>query len=263
MKHVTKTFGPKVALEDVSLDIPEGKIFGLLGPNGAGKSTLIRIINRITIATQGEVLFQGHPISEEDVSRIGYLPEERCLYKDLRVYEQISLIAELRKMSRNETETAMNYWIERLDIQDLYESRIRELSKGNQQKVQLICALIHDPAVIVLDEPLSGLDAINAEKFKEVIEELRQKDKIILLSSHQFEYIEEFFQKVLLIKDGKCVWYGEVDTLKHLSKHRYIRFIATEMKEYFMEDGVISQSVSGRSVYTGAFTLGAFSIVPV
>ena len=247
-ENMTKIYDNGRGIRDISFTVAPKEVMGVIGVNGSGKTTTFKCLLQLLDLTDGKILLNDEELQKHHKGLFGYLPEERCLYKDLRVYEQITLIAELRKMSRNDTETAMNYWIERLDIQDLYESRIRELSKGNQQKVQLICALIHNPAVIVLDEPLSGLDAINAEKFKEIIEELRQKDKIILLSSHQFEYIEEFFQKVLLIKDGKSVWYGEVDTLKHLSKHRYIRFSTGELKEYFMEDGVISQSVSGNSV---------------
>ena len=158
VKHVSKNFGEKVALDDVTLDIPEGKIFGLLGPNGAGKSTLIRIINRITIATKGEVYFQGHPITSADVAHIGYLPEERGLYRKMKVGDQAMYLAQLRGMSYRDAARELKAWFVRFGIQDWWNKKIEELSKGMAQKIQFITTVVHKPSLMILDEPFSGFD---------------------------------------------------------------------------------------------------------
>ena len=163
VQNVTKTFGSKVALDHVSLEIPEGKIFGLLGPNGAGKSTLIRIVNRITLATEGQVLFQGNPITEEDVAHIGYLPEERGLYRKMKVGEQAMYLAQLRGMSAREAAVELKKWFVRFDIADWWNKKVEELSKGMAQKVQFITTVVHKPSLMILDEPFSGFDPVNAE----------------------------------------------------------------------------------------------------
>lgn len=158
IKHVSKNFGEKVALEDVSLDIPEGGIFGLLGPNGAGKTTLIRIINRITIPSSGQVLFQGHPITQSDVEKIGYMPEERGLYRKMKVGEQAMYLAQLKGMSRQQAQEALKEWFIRFGIQDWWNKKVEELSKGMAQKLQFITTVVHQPRLLILDEPFSGFD---------------------------------------------------------------------------------------------------------
>ena len=162
IKNVSKSFGEKVALENVSLEIPEGKIFGLLGPNGAGKTTLIRIINRITIPTSGQVLFQGKPITQSDVERIGYMPEERGLYRKMKVGEQAMYFAQLKGMSKADAQASLKEWFTRFGIQKWWNKKVEELSKGMAQKVQFITTVVHNPKLLILDEPFSGFDPVNA-----------------------------------------------------------------------------------------------------
>ena len=191
VKHVTKHFGPKVALDDVSIDIPEGKIFGLLGPNGAGKSTLIRIINRITMATGGEVWFNGRPITDEDVAHIGYLPEERGLYRKMKVGDQAMYLAQLRGMSSRDAARALKDWFVRFGIQDWWNKKVEELSKGMAQKVQFITTVVHKPSLMILDEPFSGFDPVNADLIRKEILRLKEEGATIILSTHNMESVEE------------------------------------------------------------------------
>ena len=214
VKNVTKNFGPKVALDHVSLDIPEGKIFGLLGPNGAGKSTLIRIINRITIASGGEVYFQGHPITEEDVSHIGYLPEERGLYRKMKVGEQAMYLAQLKGMSAREAAVELKKWFVRFEIQDWWNKKVEELSKGMAQKVQFITTVVHRPSLMILDEPFSGFDPVNAELIRKEILRLKEEGATIILSTHNMESVEALCENIALINKGKLVVTGGTDEIR-------------------------------------------------
>ena len=214
VKNVTKHFGPKVALDNVSLEIPEGKIFGLLGPNGAGKSTLIRIINRITIATGGEVYFQGHPITEEDVSRIGYLPEERGLYRKMKVGDQAMYLAQLKGMSARDAAVELKKWFVRFEIQDWWNKKVEELSKGMAQKVQFITTVVHRPALMILDEPFSGFDPVNAELIRKEILRLKDEGATIILSTHNMESVEALCENIALINKGKLVVCGGTDEIR-------------------------------------------------
>ena len=214
VKNVTKNFGPKVALDNVSLDIPEGKIFGLLGPNGAGKSTLIRIINRITIASGGEVYFQGHPITEEDVSHIGYLPEERGLYRKMKVGEQAMYLAQLKGMSAREAAVELKKWFVRFEIQDWWNKKVEELSKGMAQKVQFITTVVHRPSLMILDEPFSGFDPVNAELVRKEILRLKEEGATIILSTHNMESVEALCENIALINKGKLVVTGGTDEIR-------------------------------------------------
>ena len=214
VKNVTKTFGPKVALDKLSLDIPEGKIFGLLGPNGAGKSTLIRIINRITIASEGEVYFQGHPITEEDVSRIGYLPEERGLYRKMKVGDQCMYLAQLKGMSSREAAVELKKWFVRFDIADWWNKKVEELSKGMAQKVQFITTVVHKPSLMILDEPFSGFDPVNVDLIRKEILRLKDEGATIILSTHNMESVEELCENIALINQGKLVAYGGTDDIR-------------------------------------------------
>ena len=214
VKNVTKTFGEKVALDNVSLDIPEGKIFGLLGPNGAGKSTLIRIINRITIASDGQILFQGNPITEEDVARIGYLPEERGLYRKMKVGDQAMYLAQLKGMSAREAAVELKKWFVRFDIADWWNKKVEELSKGMAQKVQFITTVVHKPSLMILDEPFSGFDPVNAELIRKEILRLKDEGATIILSTHNMESVEELCDNIALINKGKLVVTGETDEIR-------------------------------------------------
>ncbi|MBR4734729.1 MAG: ATP-binding cassette domain-containing protein [Bacteroidales bacterium] len=214
VKNVTKTFGEKVALDNVSLDIPEGKIFGLLGPNGAGKSTLIRIINRITIASAGEVLFQGHPITEADVARIGYLPEERGLYRKMKVGDQAMYLAQLKGMSARDAAVELKKWFVRFDIADWWNKKVEELSKGMAQKVQFITTVVHKPSLMILDEPFSGFDPVNVDLIRKEILRLKDEGATIILSTHNMESVEELCENIALINKGKLVVCGGTDEIR-------------------------------------------------
>ena len=214
VKNVSKSFGPKVALDHVSMDIPEGKIFGLLGPNGAGKSTLIRIINRITIASEGTILFKGHPISEEDVAHIGYLPEERGLYRKMKVGEQAMYLAQLKGMSAREAAVELKKWFVRFEIQDWWNKKVEELSKGMAQKVQFITTVVHKPSLMILDEPFSGFDPVNAELIRSEILRLKEEGATVILSTHNMESVEALCDEIALINKAKLVITGGTDDIR-------------------------------------------------
>ena len=188
-KDVCKSFGEKVALDHVSVDIPKGKIFGLLGPNGAGKTTLIRIINRITVPNSGTVLFDGRPITQDDVEKIGYLPEERGLYRKMKVGEQAMYFAQLKGMSYRDASTELKKWFVRFGIESWWNKKVEELSKGMAQKVQFITTVVHKPSLLILDEPFSGFDPVNAQIIREEILRLRDEGSTIILSTHNMESV--------------------------------------------------------------------------
>ena len=215
VKNVSKSFGPKVALDHVSMDIPEGKIFGLLGPNGAGKSTLIRIINRITIASEGTILFNGHPITEEDVAHIGYLPEERGLYRKMKVGEQAMYLAQLKGMSARDAAVELKKWFVRFEIQDWWNKKVEELSKGMAQKLQFITTVVHRPSLMILDEPFSGFDPVNAELIRKEILRLKDEGATVILSTHNMESVEELCDQIALINKAKLVVTGGTDEIRH------------------------------------------------
>ena len=239
VKHVTKHFGPKVALDDVSIDIPEGKIFGLLGPNGAGKSTLIRIINRITMATEGEVWFNGRPITDEDVAHIGYLPEERGLYRKMKVGDQAMYLAQLRGMSSRDAARALKDWFVRFGIQDWWNKKVEELSKGMAQKVQFITTVVHKPSLMILDEPFSGFDPVNADLIRKEILRLKEEGATIILSTHNMESVEELCDEIALINKARLVVTGGTDDIRH-------RFGEDNVEIEYTEDFVRKQEVLTR-----------------
>ena len=213
-RNIRKTFGEKVALDSVSLDIPKGKIFGLLGPNGAGKTTMIRIINRITIPTSGEVLFEGRPITQGDVEKIGYLPEERGLYRKMEVGDQAMYLAQLKGMSASEARAELKKWFERFGIQDWWKKKVEELSKGMAQKLQFITTVVHKPDLLILDEPFSGFDPVNAELIRKEILRLREEGATIILSTHNMESVEELCDNIALINKSRLVITGGVDEIR-------------------------------------------------
>ena len=212
---VCKAFGEKVALDKVSIDIPKGKIFGLLGPNGAGKTTLIRIINRITIPSSGVVLFDGRPITQNDVEKIGYLPEERGLYRKMKVGEQALYLAQLKGMSYSEAMSELKKWFVRFGIESWWNKKVEELSKGMAQKIQFITTVVHKPSLLILDEPFSGFDPVNAQVIREEILRLRDEGATIILSTHNMESVEELCDNIALIDKSKVVISGGVDEIRH------------------------------------------------
>ncbi len=212
--NVVKRYAHHLALDEVSIQVPRGQIFGLLGPNGAGKTTLIRIINRITAPDSGEVLFDGHPSCPEDVYHIGYLPEERGLYKKMKVGEQAIYLAQLKGLSYHEAKRRIQAWFEKFGIMPWWGKKLEELSKGMQQKVQFIITVIHEPELLIFDEPFSGFDPINAELLKREILELRDKGHTILFSTHNMASVEEICDRIALINHSKVVLDGEVDAIR-------------------------------------------------
>ncbi|MGM9736076.1 MAG: ABC transporter ATP-binding protein [Candidatus Cryptobacteroides sp.] len=226
-KDVCKSFGEKVALDHVSVEIPEGKIFGLLGPNGAGKTTLIRIINRITIPNSGTVLFNGRPITQGDVERIGYLPEERGLYRKMKVGEQAMYFAQLKGMSAREAGAELKKWFVRFGIESWWNKKVEELSKGMAQKVQFITTVVHKPSLLILDEPFSGFDPVNAQVIREEILRLKDNGSTIILSTHNMESVEELCDNIALINKSHVVIEGGVDEIRHKYGNNNVELIYT------------------------------------
>lgn len=224
-KNVCKNFGTKVALDNVSLDVPEGKIYGLLGPNGAGKTTMIRIINRITIPNSGEVLFNGRPITQRDVEKIGYLPEERGLYRKMEVGDQAMYLAQLKGMCEKDARAELKKWFVKFGIQDWWKKKVEELSKGMAQKVQFITTVVHKPSLMILDEPFSGFDPVNAELIRKEILELKEQGATIILSTHNMESVEELCDNIALINKSHLVLSGGVDEIRRQYGNNHVELI--------------------------------------
>ena len=222
-----KSFGEKVALDHVSVDIPKGKIFGLLGPNGAGKTTLIRIINRITIPGGGEVLFDGRPITQDDVEKIGYLPEERGLYRKMKVGDQAMYFARLKGMSSRDAAVELKKWFVKFGIESWWNKKVEELSKGMAQKVQFITTVVHKPSLLILDEPFSGFDPVNAQIIREEILRLKEEGATIILSTHNMESVEELCDNIALINKSHVVITGGVDEIRHKYGNNNVELIYT------------------------------------
>ena len=227
-RNLSKSFGPKKALDCVSLGIPEGKIFGLLGPNGAGKTTLIRIINRITIPGSGEVLFEGRPITQRDVEKIGYMPEERGLYRKMKVGDQAMYLAQLKGMSAADATRELKVWFERFGIEGWWDKKVEELSKGMAQKLQFITTVVHKPSLMILDEPFSGFDPVNAELIRQEILRLKQEGSTIILSTHNMESVEELCDEIALINNGRLVISGAVDEIRRSYGNNNVELIYTD-----------------------------------
>ena len=230
-KNVSKSFGEKVALDNVSVEIPKGKIFGLLGPNGAGKTTLIRIINRITIPNSGTVLFDGRPITQDDVEKIGYLPEERGLYRKMKVGEQAMYFAQLKGMSYREAQEELKKWFVRFGIESWWNKKVEELSKGMAQKVQFITTVVHKPKLLILDEPFSGFDPVNAQVIREEILRLKEEGATIILSTHNMESVEELCDNIALFNKSHVVISGGVDEIRRQYGNSNVELIYTSEKE--------------------------------
>lgn len=244
VKNVVKQYGDYTALNNVSLQVPKGSIYGLLGPNGAGKTSLIRIINQITLPDSGEVILDGEKLSPHHVQHIGYMPEERGLYKTMKVGEQALYLAQLKGLSKKEAKKQLQYWFEKLEIQGWWNKKIQELSKGMAQKIQFVVTVLHQPKLLIFDEPFSGFDPVNANLIKDEILELKKKGATIIFSTHRMESVEEMCDDIALIhKSNKLIEGKLVDVKK---EHRTNSF----------EVGVLSDNVE-RLMYelTQQFTL--------
>lgn len=218
--NLTKTYQGFKALDDFSVQIPQASIYGLLGPNGAGKTTLIRILNQIIYADYGTVLFNGHPLNAEDVSQIGYLPEERGLYRNMKIGEQLVYLATLKGMSVEQAKAQLNFWFEKFQIQSWIDKKVSGLSKGMAQKVQFISTVLHRPKLLILDEPFSGFDPVNAEVIKNEIIELKNNGTTVILSTHRMESVQELCDRICLIHQSKKILEGEVNDLQQQAKDR-------------------------------------------
>jgi ABC-2 type transport system ATP-binding protein len=211
---IEKKFANHTALDNVSINVPENSIFGLLGPNGAGKTTLIRIINRITAPDKGEILLNGRPLQPEDVNIIGYLPEERGLYKKMKVGEQALYLAQLKGLPKKEALKRLKIWFEKFEIQAWWDKKVEELSKGMAQKVQFITTILHEPQLLIFDEPFSGFDPINANILKQEILDLKKKGSTIIFSTHNMGSVEELCDHIALIDNSKNILEGQIDTIR-------------------------------------------------
>jgi ABC-2 type transport system ATP-binding protein len=245
VKNVVKQYGDYTALNSVSLQVPKGSIYGLLGPNGAGKTTLIRIINQITMPDSGEVLLDGKKLSPNDVQYIGYMPEERGLYKTMKVGEQCLYLAQLKGMSKADAQKQLKYWFEKFEIEGWWNKKIQELSKGMAQKIQFIVTILHHPKLLILDEPFSGFDPVNANLIKDEIIELNKKGTSIIFSTHRMESVEEMCDYIALIHKSNKLIEGKLEDVKR--QYRTNKF----------QIGIMTNNVEGLMYdLTQKFTVG-------
>jgi ABC-2 type transport system ATP-binding protein len=223
LQNIVKAYEKQVAVDDVSFSVPRGSIFGLLGPNGAGKTSLIRIITTITRADEGTVYLDGEKLHSRHPEQIGYMPEERGLYRKMKVGDHLTYLARLKGLTASEASDKIGYWFEKFSIEDWWGKKVEELSKGMQQKIQFIATVVHEPKLLILDEPFSGLDPVNTNLIKAEIHELRDKGISIIFSTHRMEQVEEICEHIVLINQGKNVLEGEVDRIKNQFKDNLFR----------------------------------------
>ena len=245
VKNVVKQYGDYVALNSVSLTIPKGSIYGLLGPNGAGKTSLIRIINQITLPDSGEVLLDGEKLQPHHIQQIGYLPEERGLYKSMKVGEQCLYLAQLKGLSKKEAKVQLDYWFEKLDIKGWWNKKIEELSKGMAQKIQFVVCVLHQPKLLIFDEPFSGFDPVNANIIKDEILSLKEKGTTIIFSTHRMESVEELCDHIALIHKSNKLIEGKLEEVKR------------QYRSNSFEVGILTDNVEGLMYdLTQKFTVG-------
>lgn len=234
VQHVSKHYRAHTALDDVSLTIERGRVFGLLGPNGAGKTTLIRMINNIIKPDSGMILFDGKPLSASDVARIGYLPEERGLYRKMKVGEQAIYLARLKGLSSSEAKRRLESWFDKFGIMPWWDKRVEELSKGMQQKVQFVCTVLHEPELLIFDEPFSGFDPVNAELLKSEIIALRERGSTLIFSTHNMQSVEELCDDIALINQSHLVLSGSVTEVR--ARYRLPYYRMTLAGEWHIDD---------------------------
>lgn len=240
LQNVVKKYHNHVAVNNTSFDVPKGSIFGLLGPNGAGKTSLIRIITTITGADSGSIYLDGERLNIDHPKDIGYMPEERGLYKKMKVGEQLLYLAQLKGMPKSEAKKNLKYWLEKFSIVDWWDKKIEELSKGMQQKIQFIATVVHDPKLLILDEPFSGLDPINTNLIKDEIYELNKKGKSIIFSTHRMEQVEEICERIILINKGNKILEGRVDEIKESYKDNLFEIVFDGHLPSGMQDDTFS-----------------------
>ncbi|HEX7367427.1 MAG TPA: ATP-binding cassette domain-containing protein [Pelobium sp.] len=233
IRNIVKEYAKHRALDDVSMEIERGTIFGLLGPNGAGKTSLIRIINQITAPDSGEIYFNGEKLNQNHISKIGYLPEERGLYKKMEIGEQMLYLARLKGLSRADATARIKYWFEKMEMQSWWKKKVEDLSKGMQQKVQFVATVLHEPELIILDEPFSGFDPVNAEVIKNEILELNQKGSTIIFSTHRMESVEELCKHIALIHKSHKILDGSVKSIKNSYRNNTFHIGVNQSIEQF------------------------------
>lgn len=238
-QNINKQYTNYQALNNVSIHVPEGSVYGLLGPNGAGKTTLIRIINRITAPDSGQIFFKGREFNADDVAYIGYLPEERGLYKKMKVGEQALYLARLKGLSKKDATAKLNYWFDKFEITGWWNKKIEELSKGMAQKVQFIITLLHDPELIILDEPFSGFDPVNANMLKNEVLDLKAQGKTIILSTHDMGSVEELCDNISLINKAETILEGKVSDIRQQYKQNKFELV------YSGEESALMESLNG------------------
>ncbi len=250
LEHIVKQYGDFRAVDDVSFSLPDGIIFGLLGPNGAGKTTLIRIITTIIPADEGQVFIAGERLHERHPEIIGYMPEERGLYKRMKVGEHLMYLARLKGLSQSEARQAIEDWFDRLDIKDWWNKKVEELSKGMQQKIQFIATVVHNPKLLILDEPFSGLDPVNTELIKKEIRRLRDEGATIIFSTHRMEQVEEICERIVLINRGKKIIEGEVNDIRQTYKENLFEILYQGKLKTSVENKVqaVMENTPGRLV---------------
>lgn len=261
INNIVKQYANHRALDNVSIEIERGSIFGLLGPNGAGKTSLIRIINQITAPDQGEILLNGEKLNPSHISRIGYLPEERGLYKKMEIGEQMLYLAQLKGLSRADATGRIKFWFEKMGIQSWWNKKVEDLSKGMQQKIQFIATVVHDPELIILDEPFSGFDPVNAQLITNEILELNRKGATIIFSTHRMESVEQLCDSIALLHKSKKILDGKVKDIKNLYRNNIYRIAFSgkidsaensmfSIKEQENEDGITHLTIQIEKKYS-------------
>ena len=247
--NIHKQYAGHKALDGVSIQVPQGSIYGLLGPNGAGKTTFIRIINQITAPDSGNITFNGESLQQKHIVQIGYLPEERGLYKKMKVGEQALYLAQLKGLSKKEAKTKLRNWFQKLEITSWWDKKVEELSKGMAQKVQFITTVLHEPKLLIFDEPFSGFDPVNAEIIKKEILALKEQGATIIFSTHRMESVEELCDHIALINQGKCILQGSINEVKSAYRsHTYQLQFEGELKA--VKDFEIISQKANSAVFT-------------
>lgn len=256
VRNIIKEYSKHRALDDVSFKIEKGSVFGLLGPNGAGKTSLIRIINQITAPDGGEIIFKGEPLNSDHISQIGYLPEERGLYKKMLIGEQMLYLAQLKGLSKADAINKINYWFEKMEMQTWWDKKVEDLSKGMQQKVQFVATVIHEPELLILDEPFSGFDPVNAEIIKNEIIDLNKKGSTIIFSTHRMESVEQLCDSIVLLNKSKKVLDGRVIDIKNQYRNNtyHVNYLASAGQAIHHNKNLYeilnSQTVNGETLDT-------------
>ena len=247
IQNIVKTYENHVAVDDVSFEVPAGSIFGLLGPNGAGKTSLIRIITTITRADTGTVYLDGEPLNSRHPEQIGYMPEERGLYRKMKVGDHLTYLARLKGLSATDAKAKISAWMEKFGIEDWWGKKVEELSKGMQQKIQFIATVVHEPKLLILDEPFSGLDPVNTNLIKAEIHSLREKGMSIIFSTHRMEQVEEICEHIVLINQGENVLEGKVSAVKDRFKQNLFELeYEGELPAHLLESAMVTQQSEGR-----------------